>query len=62
MLGTFIYDTRSVSELQYQSIPRTKDQRRQEMRDRLDNFDQQFGAQAGQATYQQQYAYAGTRR
>lgn len=60
MLGTFIYDTRSVPEIQYQSAPVSTDQRRQEMGYRLDTFDQQFYAQAGQATYQQ--PYAGTRR
>lgn len=60
MLGPFIYDTRSVPEVQYQTAPMSTDQRRQEMRYRLDSFDQQFGAQAGQAMYQQ--PYAGTRR
>lgn len=60
MLGPFIYDTRSVPEMQYQSPPRSTDQRRQEMRYRLDAFDQQFYTQPGQTMYQQ--PYAGTQR
>ncbi|KAG6357712.1 hypothetical protein INS49_013591 [Diaporthe citri] len=60
MLGPFIYDTRSVPEMQYQCAPVSTDQRRQEMRYRLDTFDQQFNAQAGQAMYQQ--SYSGTPR
>lgn len=60
MLGPFIYDTRSVPDMQYQSPPVSTDQRRQEMRYRLDSFDQQFNMQAGQAMYHQ--PYANTRR
>lgn len=60
MLGQYIYDTRSMSEMQYQGPPKTKEERRQEMRNHLDRFDRQFGLQAGQATYEQ--SYTGTRR
>lgn len=60
MLGSFIYDTGSVPEMQYQGPPMTNDQRRQEMGKHLDSFDQQFAQQAGPVMYQQ--SYGGTRR
>lgn len=60
MLGQFIYDTTSVSDMQFQGPPLTKDQQRQAMRNNIDSFNQQFGQQAGHPTYQQ--PYAGNRR
>lgn len=61
MLSPYIYDTSSFSDRQYQGPPMTVDQQRQAMGNHLDSFDQQFGAQASQASYQQPY-YSTTRR
>lgn len=62
MLGTYIYDTHSPSEVPYQGQPKTKEQRRHEMKNSLDNFDQRFGIYTSQASHQQGYGYTGTRR
>lgn len=58
MLGPYIYDTSSASDMQYQGPPMTIDQRRQGMSNYLGSFDQQFAVQGGQAGYQQSYASA----